>query len=144
MWVAVSDKAPLLFKRRLGGLFPANRAAEEALEHIKGCVRCDIKGGVSNEARRSLYWSVAAIVVQILNDLHTLTLTDDDLHDITRDKLGLVDEITLPSGEIYKRRKSTKRTHMNEAERADYTNRALQLWSTWTGVDVATLRKEAA
>jgi hypothetical protein len=31
---------------------------------------------------------------------------------------------------------------MNEAERSDYTNRALALWSTWTGVDAATLRQE--
>jgi hypothetical protein len=32
---------------------------------------------------------------------------------------------------------------MNEADRAEYTDRALALWSTWVGVDVTTLRIEA-
>jgi hypothetical protein len=32
---------------------------------------------------------------------------------------------------------------MNEAERADFTDRALHLWSTWVGVDVTTLKHEA-
>ena len=32
---------------------------------------------------------------------------------------------------------------MNEADRAAYTDKALHLWSTWTGVDVTTLRDEA-
>lgn len=139
----MSDKAPFVFQTRLGGLFPANRAAEEALQHVKGRVRVEIKGGVSNERRRSLYWLCAALVVPILNDLHGLTLSEQDLHDISREKLGLFDLVTLPSGDTFKRLRSTKRTHMNEADRADYTDRALRLWSTWTGVDVVTLRREA-
>jgi hypothetical protein len=139
----MSDKAPLYFEARLGMLKPANRAAEEALREIKGRVRVDIKGGTANERRRSLYWSVAALVVPLLNEAYGLTLDDDDLHDITRDKLKLVKEITLPSGEVFRKRKSTKARAMNEAERADYTNRALALWSTWTGVDAATLKREA-
>lgn len=139
----MADKAPLLFETRLGMLRPANRAAEEALQHIKGRVRVEIKGGVSNERRRSLYWSVAEIVVGILNDLHQLTLTEGDLHDITRDKFGMYDLNTLPSGEQHKRYHSTTRAAMNEADRAAFTDRALALWSRWCGVDVATLKREA-
>lgn len=138
-----ADRAPLLFETRLGMLKPANRAAEEALQHIKGRVRVEIKGGASNERRRSLYWCCAALVVPILNDLHGLSLTEDDLHFITRDKLGIGQRITLPSGEAYFKPASTSQRAMNEADRAAFTDRALRLWSTWTGVDVATLRTEA-
>lgn len=139
----IPDKSPLLFEPRLGGLFPANKAAEEALQGLKGRVRAELRGGVANERRRSLYWSVAALVTPVLNDLYTLTLTENDLHDITRDKLGLVEEVTLPSGDIHKRRKSTAARAMIEAERAEYTDKALRLWSTWTGVDATTLKREA-
>lgn len=140
----MADKAPLYFTARLGMLAPANRVAEEAMQEIKGRVRVEIKGGVANQRRRGLYWFVAALVVPLLNQQHGMTLDENDLHDITRDKLKLWhDPVTLPSGEIYRKRRSTSNRAMNEAERAEYTDRALQVWSTWTGVDVTTLRQEA-
>lgn len=140
----MADKAPLIFDARLGGLFPANRAAEEAMREIAGRVRVAITGGKANQRRRGLYWSVAALVVPLLNQAHGMTLDEDDLHDITRDKLKLWhDPVTLPSGEVYRKRRSTKNRAMNEADRAAYTDRALAVWSTWTGVDVSTLRDEA-
>lgn len=139
----MADTAPMLFDAHLGMLRPANRKAEEAMREIKGRVRVEIKGGKANQRRRGLYWSVAALVVPLLNDAHTMTLTEDDLHDITRDKLGMYDAFTLPSGDTFKRYRSTSNRAMNEADRADFTDRALRLWSTWTGVDVTTLRTEA-
>jgi hypothetical protein len=139
----MSDRAPLIFQVRLGMLAPASKAAEEALREIKGKVRVEIKGGVANERRRGLYWSVAALVVPLLNQAHGLTLNEQDLHDITRTKLGLFDEQRLPSGDVHRKLRSTSNRAMNEAERADYTDRALLLWSTWTDVDVTVLRHEA-
>ena len=136
------DKAPLVFETRLGMLKPANRAAETAMHEIKGKVRVEIKGGIANQRRRGLYWSVAALVVPLLNDAHNLTLDENDLHEITKTKLGLFDEQRLPSGEVYRKLRSTSNRAMNEAERAAFTDRALHLWSTWTGVDVTTLRAE--
>jgi predicted thioredoxin/glutaredoxin len=133
----------MFFTARLGGLFPANAAAEEAMREIKGRVTVKITGGRANQKRRGLYWSVAALVVPLLNQAFNLTLDEDDLHDITRDKLKLYDEIELPSGDVHRKRRSTSNRAMNEAERADYTTRALALWSTWVGVDVTTLRDEA-
>lgn len=133
----------LLFEARLGGLFPANADAENAMREIKGRVSVALKGGVANQRRRSLYWAVADLVVPLLNQQHGLTLDSMDLHDITRDKLRLYDEQVLPSGEIYKRLRSTSNRAMPESERADYTNRAFALWSTWTGVEVTALRAEA-
>jgi len=140
----VSDKPPLYFQAHLGMLRPANRAAEEAMREIQGRVTVEIKGGRANQRRRGLYWSVAALVVPLLNEAHNLTLDEQDLHDITRDKLRLYDEIKLPSGDILRKRRSTKNTAMNEADRAIFTDKALALWATWTGVDVTTLRQEAA
>lgn len=140
----MADKSPLLFEVRLGGLFPANAVAEEAMREIRDRVRVEIKGGTANQRRRNLYWGVASLVVPLLNNAHQMTLDEDDLHDITRDKLKLHHPPqTMPSGEVYRKRKSTKNRAMNEAERAEYTTRALALWSTWTGVDVTTLRREA-
>jgi hypothetical protein len=139
----MSDKAPLYFETRLGMLKPANAAAESAMRDIKGRVRVEIKGGIANQRRRGLYWAVASLVVPLLNEAHRLTLDEQDLHDITREKLRLYDEIALPSGEVHHKLRSTSNRAMNEAERAEFTDRALHLWSTWTGVDVTTLRQEA-
>lgn len=124
-------------------LRPANKAAETAMRETRGRVRVDIKGGVANQRRRSLYWAVAEIVVPLLNQQHGMTLDEDDLHDITRDKLKLGEFVKLPSGEVHFKRASTSNRAMNEAERSEYTNRALHLWSTWCGVDVTILKTEA-
>lgn len=137
------DKSPLYFKARLGGLFPANRAAEEAMREIDGTVRATLTGGKANQRRRSLYWVLVSIVTPILNDMHNMTLTDDDLHDIMRTKLGMFDEITLPSGETHRKLHSTSNRAMNEADRADYLNNCLAIWSKWIGVDPVTLTAEA-
>jgi hypothetical protein len=140
----MTDKAPMFFDARLGGLFPANAKAEEVMRQIKGRVRVrDISGGIANQRRRGLYWSVLALVVPLLNDVHNLTLDDDDLHDITRAKLRHCDDIVLPSGELHRKLRSTSNRAMNEATRAAFTDSALHLWSTWTGIDVTTLRSEA-
>lgn len=141
--MSAADTPPLLFTAHLGMLKPANRAAENAMAEIRGRVRCDIKGGIANQRRRGLYWCVAALVVPLLNERHGLTLDEADLHDVTRIKLRLYDEIKLPSGDVHRKLRSTGNRAMNEADRAAFTDRALALWSTWTGVNVTTLRAEA-
>lgn len=136
-------KPPLIFESYLGMLRPASSAAATAMREIKGRVRVEILGGSANQRRRNLYWSVAELVVPLLNDEHNLTLDITDLHDITRDKLKLYDEVRLPSGDIHRKRRSTSNRAMAEHERAEFTTKALGLWSTWTGIDVTTLRDEA-
>lgn len=139
----MTDEAPLIFAQRLGGLFPVNAAAKEAVKAIHG--QCTVKIGKAtrNQRRRSLYWVVCSIVVGLLNDLHDLTLSDQDLHDITRRKVGLYDEVTLPSGEIHIKLRSTSDRAMQEPERAAYTDKAFTMWSKWVGVPVDTLAREA-
>ena len=138
----MTSEPPLIFEAHLGMLRPANRMAEEAMKEIRGRVSVTIKGGQANQRRRGLYWSCAHIVVDLLNNAHNMTLTEADLHDITRDKFRMYDEIKLPSGEVLRKRHSTSNRAMNEAARAEYTTRALGLWSKWCGVDVDTLRRE--
>ncbi len=137
------DKAPLFFDTHLGMLRPANAAAQQAMQEVKGRVRVTMTGGKANQRRRNLYWSVCALVVPLLNEMHNMTLDEQDLHDVTRDKLKLVEAITLPSGDIHLKRRSTSNRAMNEADRAEFTTKALDLWSKWTGVDVTTLLNEA-
>lgn len=139
----MSDKAPLLFKARLGGLFPANTAAEAAMRETQGTVTVSMTGGKANQRRRGLYWATLALVTPLINERHQMTLSDDDLHAIMRSKCGLFDEVTLPSGEVHRRLHSTSNRAMGEAERAAYTDKCLTIWSTWLGIDVATLRHEA-
>ena len=137
------DKSPLMFESHLGMLRPANAVAELAMNEIKGRVRVEIRGGSANQRRRALYWVVASLVVPLLNDAYNLTLDEMDIHDITREKLRLYDEVKLPSGEVHHKLRSTSNRAMNEAARAEYTNKAFALWSHWVGVDVATLQHEA-
>ncbi len=139
----MTDKAPMFFEARLGGLFPVNAKALEAMQHVEGRVKVTMTGGKANQRRRGLYWVLVSIVTHVLNDLHNMTLTEDDLHDIMRDKFGMFDPVTLPSGEIHKKRWSTSNRAMNEAERADYLNKCVDVWSKWTGIEIATLRREA-
>ena len=140
----MTDRAPLYFETHLGMLRPANRVAQEAMQEVKGRVRVTMTGGRANQRRRGLYWSVCALVVPLLNDMHNMTLDESDLHDITRDKLGLVERIELPSGDVHLKRRSTSNRAMNEADRAEFTTKAIELWSRWTGIDVTTLHQEAA
>ena len=139
----MADTPPLIFEPHLGMLRPVNRAAVEALRETQGRVTVTMRGGRANQRRRGLYWLVAALVVPLLNDRHGMTLDEADLHDITRDKLRMYDEIPLPSGDTLKKRHSTSNRAMCEADRAAFTDKALALWSTWTGVEVVTLRAEA-
>lgn len=138
-----ADESPMLFDAHLGMLRPANARAAEAMRELRGRVRVEIKGGIANQRRRALYWVIASLVVPILNEAYSLTLDEDDLHEITKVKLKLYDEQRLPSGEIYRKLRSTSNRAMNEADRAVFTNRAFALWSTWSGVPVDTLRREA-
>jgi len=113
------------------------------MQEVKGRVSVKISGGRANEARRSLYWAVCALVVPLINERFDMTLDEQDWHDITRMKLKLYDAVDLPSGDVYKRLRSTSARAMNEADRADYTDRAFRFWSTVVGVPVETLRQEA-
>lgn len=140
----MTDTPPLIFAKRLGGLFPVNPAAHEAIKAIDGQCVVKVTRATRNQRRRSLYWIVTGIVAGVLNDMHGLTLTDEDLHKIVRKKLGYVQEIPLPSGEVYTKYRSTSDRSMTEPERAEFMNKAFAVYSQWIGVPVEDLVREAA
>lgn len=137
----MSDTAPLYFRPRLGGLFPANKAAEEAIQHTDGTVRVRITQARGNVRRNALYWSVLGICAPMLEE-KAPGLTTDLLHKVLKDRYGLVKLVTLPSGEVVKDYESTSFSSMPEHERAKFIDWALTVLSGWLGVDVSELRQE--
>src|SRR3546814_4622586 len=65
----MADKAPLLFSPRLGGLFPANAAAQKAMQDITGKVRVEIKQTRGNMRRMALYWAILSTAAPILSNM---------------------------------------------------------------------------
>jgi hypothetical protein len=138
----MADEAPLLFDRRLGGLFPANPAAEKALAAVNGRVRVKITRTQGNNKRIALYWVVLGIAAPMLDE-QAPGLTDQLLHNVLKDRAGLVKIVTLPSGEQVKDYDSISFHKMTEPERAAYIDFAFTTLSKWLGVTVEELTTEA-
>lgn len=138
----MSDAPPLLFERRLGGLFPANPAAEKALFAVQGRVRVKITRTQGNNRRLALYWIVLGIAAPMLDE-QAPGLTDELLHNVLKDRYGLVKIVTLPSGEQIKDYDSVSFAAMTEPERAKYIDWAFTTLSKWLGCSVEELTAEA-
>ena len=140
----MADEAPLIFARRLGGLFPANDAAERAMQAIAYAtpVKVKITRTRGNNKRIALYWIVLGIAAPMLDE-QAPGLTDDLLHKVLKDRFGLVRIVTLPSGEQVKDYDSISFHSMTENDRAKFIDWSFSTLSKWLGVDVETLTKEA-
>ena len=139
----MADEAPLYFERRLGGLFPVNPAAEQAVAAIDGKVRVKITRTQGNNRRIALYWIVLGIAAPMLDE-QAPGLTDTLLHNVLKDRYGLVRIVTLPSGEQVKDYDSIGFATMTEPERAAFVDFAFKTLSSWLGVSVEDLTKEAS
>lgn len=138
----MSDHPPLFFDKRMGGLFPASPAAEQALAAVTGRVRVKITRTQGNNRRIALYWIVLGIAAPMLDE-QAPGITDELLHKVLKDRRGLVRVVTLPSGEQIKDYDSISFASMTEPERAAFIDWAFETLSKWLGVDVTTLTKEA-
>lgn len=138
----MADEAPLFFERRLGGLFPACPAAEQALAAVSGRVRLKITRTQGNSKRLALYWIVLGIAAPMLDEVAP-GITDGLLHKVLKDRRGLVKTVTLPSGETIKDYDSISFASMTEIERAAFVDWSFATLSSWLGIDVETLTKEA-
>lgn len=140
----MADTAPLYFERRLGGLFPANPAAEKALSAVVGKVRVKMTRTTGNNKRIALYWIVLGIAAPMLSERCEGDAIDDTmLHRILKDRRGLFTTTTLPSGEVVKNYDSISFASMTEPERAEFVTWAFETLSKWLGVPVAALTAEA-
>jgi hypothetical protein len=139
----VADTAPLYFTPRLGGLFPANPVAEQAMKALEpgSRVRIELKSTRGNVRRNALYWSCLSVAVPMLDE-KAPGLTVDLLHKVLKDRAGLVRIVTLPSGEQVKDYDSISFAKMTEPERAGFIDWALNTVSGWLGCDVTELRRE--
>jgi hypothetical protein len=138
----LADAPPLFFEKRLGGLFPACPAAEKALAAVVGRVRVKITRTQGNNKRLALYWIVLGIAAPMLDE-KAPGLTDKLLHDVLKDRYGLVRIITLPSGEAVKDYESISFHSMTEPERAAFIDWAFKTVSSWLGCSVEELTSEA-
>jgi hypothetical protein len=138
----MADEPPLIFERRLGGLFPANPAAEKALAAVTGKVRVKITRTQGNNKRIALYWIVLGIAAPMLDE-QAPGLTDSLLHKVLKDRYGLVKVVKLPSGQTIKDYDSISFHQMTENERAAYIDWSFATLSKWLGVSVEELTKEA-
>lgn len=141
----MSEVPPLLFRKHLGALRPANPAAEKAIAAIQGGspVRIKIKQTRGNQRRMALYWIVLAKAAEALTDICQGDALDDQmLHQVLKDRRGLYTTTKLPSGEVLKNYRSIGFPKMTENERAAYVDWAFQTLAKWLGCSVDDLMKE--
>ena len=97
-----------------------------------------------NVRRNGLYWACLSLCAPMLSErMEGDALTVEMLHNILKDRRGLVRLVTLPSGDVYKDYDSISFAKMTEPERMEFIDWSLQTLSKWLGVDVTTLRQEA-
>jgi hypothetical protein len=138
----MADDAPLHFEKRLGGLFPVNEAAERALANVAGKVRVKITRTQGNNKRIALYWIVLGLAAPMLDE-QAPGLNADLLHKVLKDRYGLVRVVKLPSGQAIRDYDSISFHSMTEPERAGFIDFAFKTLSSWLGVSVEELTKEA-
>jgi len=140
----MADEPVLLFRKVLGSLRPAGKAAEEALAAIDDKpIRVRITRTTGNTRRNALYWACLGVAAPMLSErIDGAALNADLLHRILKDKAGLVRVLTLPSGDTIKDYESTSFAKMPENERAAFVDWALETLSKWLGCDVTDLRRE--
>ncbi len=139
----MADEPPLMFARKLGGLYPANQDAERVLQQIDGQVRVEIKRTRGNNRRLALYWIVLGTVAPILSDLwEGDPLTAKMLHRVLKRRAGLVNRTTLPSGEVEYDDESISFHSMTEADRAEFIDWSFRCLAKWTGIPVEVLTSE--
>lgn len=138
----MADEAPLLFTKKLGGLYPANEAAERTLSAVQGKVRVKITRTQGNNKRIALYWITLGIAAPMLEEIAP-GINADLLHKVLKDRAGLVKVITLPSGQEVRDYDSISFHAMTEPERANFIDFAFRTLSSWLGVTVEELTREA-
>jgi hypothetical protein len=138
----MAEQAPLYFRKVLGGLRPANRAATEAMAVLDdGDVRVRITRTRGNTRRNGLYWAILGVACPMLDE-KAPGLNVDLLHRVLKDRYGLYKEIVLPSGQVVRDYDSISFSKMAEPERAKFIDWALKTLASWLGVTEEELRQE--
>jgi hypothetical protein len=141
----MADEVPLIFRKRLGSLRPANQAAEKALAAIDGTVRVRITQVSPNVRRMGFYWIMLAVAAEALNEHPQFDgqLDAESLHRLLKHKLELGKWMQLPSGERWLDVDSISFGKMSEPERAAWVDRVAAILSRWLSVPIEDLMNEA-
>jgi hypothetical protein len=138
----MADAPPLHFRKVLGSLRPANRAAEEALASLDDRpIRVRITRTSGNTRRNALYWAILGVAAPMLDE-QAPGLTVELLHKVLKDKYGLVRAVTLPSGHKVRDYDSTSFAKMTEPDRSKFITWAIITLSNWLNCDVEDLMRE--
>lgn len=138
----MAETPPILFRRHLGGLYPASAYAEKQLEALdrSAPVKVEFKRTRGNDRRMALYWIVLAKAAEALSDICEGDALDETLlHRILKDRKGLFTETILPSGEAIRNYDSISFAKMTEPDRAEYIDWAFRTLAKWLNVSVGEL-----
>jgi len=133
------ESPPIMFRRHLGGLYPASAYAERQLAALdkSAPVKVEFKKTRGNGRRMALYWIVLDKAASALSDICEGDPLDEQLlHRVLKDRRGLYTETVLPSGEIVKNYDSISFHKMTENERDEYVNWAFKTLAKWLSVTV--------
>lgn len=138
------DKPPLLGKVTFGRIIPDNVVATQALSALEGMqIRFEVKRSAANQKRRNFYWKMLTVAAEAMTDATGFPFDEELLHDTLKQKLGLGESYTTPSGHTIFKPQSTSNRAMTENERARWTDRCANVLSHWLGVEVTVLMDEA-
>ena len=141
----MAETPPILFRRHLGGLYPANTYAEKQLEALdrSAPVRVEFKKTRGNDRRMALYWVVLAKAAEALSDMCEGDALDAVLlHRVLKKRRGLFTTTRLPSGEVIENLDSISFAKMPENERAAYVDWAFNTLAKWLGIPVQSLTSD--
>jgi hypothetical protein len=95
-----------------------------------------------NNKRIALYWITLGLAAPMLDE-QAPGITDSLLHKVLKDRYGLIRIVRLPSGEEVKDYDSISFASMTEVERAAFIDWAFATLSSWLGISVDELTREA-
>lgn len=85
------------------------------------------------------YWAILAAVV----DACGLIYRPEDLHDLIKQKLGMVQQITLRNGDVWTVTDSTAFEAMDQPEFEEFFEKAMAYLAEATGLDPVEIKKAA-
>jgi hypothetical protein len=131
----MAEAAPILARKILGSLRPANGAAKEAFDALSpdALLRIRVTKASGNTKRLALYWIVLAIAAPMLEERLDGPMTTAMLHRILKRKAGLAKPVKLPSGEVEWDYESVSFEAMPEAERAKHIDWSIRTLAHWLG-----------
>jgi len=142
--MAKDEAPPALFSRKVGGMWPANDAAEKMLSALKEdeVFEARLVRTRGNQKRLAHYWVIMAKAAEALNDRCEGDALDSELlHRVLKDRRGLYGLVTLPSGDVVKDYRSIGFSSMTEDERAAFIDWAFHTVAGWLGCSIQELKE---